>query len=159
MKKAGGAPARLRHYTASIGEQKRQAQPEGCACRIHDIQLLGFYRFGDHLVQHDLKGFGMATPAMNDEILAIALPTTVIETHGMIIVTAVELHRELGEAKTVTLSGISLRFFDLVDIAAVHKFVSFWGIGFGQRTKKHAASNSTRAFKGCSGLNFLLLRS
>jgi len=83
-------------------------------------RLSGGDALGYHLFEHDFKGLGVATPAMDDEVFAIALPIAIIETHGVFVVAAVELKRELVEAETFAFTGVALGFFDFADCTAVH---------------------------------------
>jgi hypothetical protein len=82
----------------------------------------------------------VATPAVDEEVFAVAVPTAIIEANGMIVVVAVELKGKLVEAEAFMFGGIALGFFDFVDHAAVHN----WGVSFdewvvGRREiKKHA---------------------
>jgi hypothetical protein len=82
--------------------------------------LLGGNRLSDHLVENDLKGLSVAAPTMYNKVFAITLPSAIIKTHGVVIIAAVELHRKLVEAKPIAFTGISPRFFDFADHAAVH---------------------------------------
>ena len=80
----------------------------------------------------------MTTPAMHNEVFTVALPGAIGETHGVVVVAAVELNRELGEAESFALGGITLRFFNLADVTAVHNFVVSLSGKCGCETNKKA---------------------